>query len=161
VRHTLVLGLCAALALAMFLLERRITMPATATTESARDMLGPPAVIPLATPEPPAKIVVDQPVPEALARGQVFIQYRTENLRIEPVFGPTALGVTPRIGHIHVVLDNAPWHWADASGEPLIIVGLPPGPHEIDVTLADANHHFLDRAAVSFVVPDTSQHRPS
>src|ERR1700749_3278448 len=96
VRHTLVLGLCAELALAMFLLERRITMPATATTESARDMLGPPAVVPLATPEPPAKILFDQPVPEALARGQVFIQYRTENLRIEPVFGPTALGVTPR-----------------------------------------------------------------
>jgi hypothetical protein len=156
-----VLGLCVALALAMFILGRFTMMPATATTESARDVLGPPAVVPLAAPEPPAKIVVDQPVPGALAKGQVFIQYRAENLRIEPVFGPNALDVTPRIGHIHVVLDDAPWHWADASGEPLIIVGLPPGPHKIDVTLADANHHFLDRAAVSFVVPDIGQHHPS
>ena len=51
------------------------------------------------------------------------IQYRADNLRIVPVFGPAALSVTPRIGHI------ASWHWVDASGEPLIIQGLTPGPH--------------------------------
>jgi hypothetical protein len=160
VRRSLILALCSALALATFILGRSTVMPATATTESARDVLGPPAVVPLTAPQPPAKIIVDQPVPEALAKGQVFIQYRAENLRIEPVFGPNALAVTPRIGHIHVTLDDAPWHWADASGEPLIIVGLLPGPHKIDVILADANHHLLDRAAVSFVVPDISEQHP-
>jgi Family of unknown function (DUF6130) len=160
VRRSLAFGLCATLTLVIFVFGRCMMIPAT-TTESARDVLGPPAVEPLTAPEPPAKIIVDQPVAEALAQGQVFIQYRVENLRIEPVFGPTALDVTPRIGHIHVVLDNAPWHWADASGEPLVVVGLPPGPHTIDVTLADANHRFLDRAAVSFVVPDVGQHHPS
>jgi hypothetical protein len=88
----------------------------------------------------------------------VFIQYRAENLRILPVFGPGALEVSPRIGHIHVVVDDATWHWADASGEPLIIVGLPPGPHKVDVILANANHQPLDRATLAFTVPQTATH---
>src|SRR5437667_4356244 len=33
--------------------------------------------------------------------------------------------------HIHVTVDDAPWRWADASGEPLIINGLPAGPHKV------------------------------
>jgi hypothetical protein len=110
-------------------------------------------VVPLTAPQPPAKLIVDPPIPEALAKGQVFIQYRAENLRIEPVFGPEALKVTPRIGHIHVVVDGAPWHWADASGEPVILVGLPSGPHKVEIILADANHHPLDRVTTNFVVP--------
>jgi hypothetical protein len=90
-----------------------------AMAQTAREVLGPAAVVPLAE-QPPAKIIVDPPLAEPLSRGLVFIQYRTENLRIVPVFGPKALDVSPRIGHIHVVVDDAPWHWADASGEPLI-----------------------------------------
>ena len=39
-----------------------------------------------------------------------------ENMRIAPVFGPGALSVSPRVGHIHVTVDEAPWRWADASG---------------------------------------------
>jgi hypothetical protein len=83
----------------------------------------------------------------------VFIQYRAENLRIVPVFGPNALDVSPRIGHIHVIVDDAPWHWADTSGEPLILVGLPLGPHKVQIILANANHQPLDKAVVEFVVP--------
>jgi hypothetical protein len=60
-----------------------------------------------------------------------------KNLRIVPVFGPKALEVSPRIGHIHVTVDNAPWHWADASGDPLIIAFLPPGPHNVEIILAN------------------------
>ena len=84
---------------------------------SAADVNGPAAVAPLAQPQPPAKLIVDPPLAGPLSKGAVFIQYRAENLRIEPVFGPDALKVTPRIGHIHVVVDDAPWHWADASGD--------------------------------------------
>lgn len=130
-----------------------------ASAQSARDILGPAAVVPLGEPQPPARIVVDPPLPGPLAKGQVFIQYRAENLRIEPVFGPNALDVSPRIGHIHVTVDGAPWHWADASGEPVILVGLPAGPHRIEIILADANHQPLDRAVVAFVVPDTGASR--
>jgi hypothetical protein len=52
--------------------------------QTARDVRGKAGVIPLAS-EPPAKIIVDPPLPDALARGLVVVQYRTENLRIVPV----------------------------------------------------------------------------
>jgi hypothetical protein len=64
-----------------------------------------------------------------------------------PVFGPAALDVSPRIGHIHVTVDDAPWHWADASGETLIVQYLPKGPHRILIELVDANHQALDRGS--------------
>ena len=83
----------------------------------------------------------------------MFIQYRAENLRIVQVFGPAALAVSPRIGHIHVTVDDLPWHWADASGEQLIITGLPVGPHKVLIELVNANHQTLDQQIVSFVVP--------
>jgi hypothetical protein len=38
--------------------------------------------------------------------GRVFIQYRTENLRILPVFDATALQVSPRVGHLHDKVDD-------------------------------------------------------
>lgn len=120
--------------------------------QSARDIRGADPVVPLEN-EPPARIVVDPPLPESLAKGFVFIQYRAENLHIVPVFGPKALDDSPRIGHIHVTVDDAPWHWADASGEPLIIVGLPVGQHKVLIELVDANHETLDSAVVNFVVP--------
>ena len=126
-----------------------------AKAQTAREVLGPAAVVPLAEKQPPAKIIVDPPLPGPFAHGQVFIQYRAENLRIVPVFGPNALDVSPRIGHIHVSVDDAPWHWADASGEPLILVGLAAGPHKVRITLANANHQPLDEAAVEFVVPES------
>ena len=121
--------------------------------QTARDIRGPAAVIPLAT-EPPAKIVVDPPLPDALARGLVVIQYRTENLRIVPVFGPGALDVSPRIGHLHLTVDDAPWHWVDSSGEPLIIQALSPGPHRILIELADPTHRVIDQAVVKLVIPE-------
>lgn len=120
---------------------------------SAADVNGPAAVAPLAQPQPPAKLIVDPPLAGPLSKGAVFIQYRAENLRIEPVFGPEALKVTPRIGHIHVVVDGAPWHWADASGEPVILVGLPAGKHTVTIILADPTHKPLDHKTVEFTVP--------
>ena len=85
-----------------------------------------------------------------------MIQYRAENLRIVPVFGKAALAVSPRIGHIHVTVDDAPWHWLDASGEPLVITGLPAGPHKVLIELVNATHQTLDYGVVSFEVPQRS-----
>lgn len=124
-----------------------------AAAQTARDVRGPPAVVPLIDAEPPARLVVDPPVPEPLTLGRVVIQYRTENLRVVQVFGPAALDVSPRIGHVHVTVDDLPWHWADASGEAIIITRLPPGPHRVLVELVDANHRTLDRGTVAFTVP--------
>jgi hypothetical protein len=136
------------------LIAATVIPPAPAAmAQTAREVLGPAAVVPLTQPQPPARIIVDPPLAGSLAHGLVFIQYRAENLRIVPVFGPNALDVSPRIGHIHIAVDGAPWHWADASGDPLFIVGLPAGPHKVEIILADANHQPLDRAVVAFVVP--------
>ena len=124
----------------------------TAMAQTARDIRGPAPVVPLAS-EPSPRIVIDAPLADWLAGGRVVIQYRTENLRIVPVFGPNALDVSPRIGHIHVTVDDTPWRWADASGEPLIINCLPPGPHKVLIELVDANHRTLDKGTVTFVTP--------
>lgn len=116
-------------------------------------------VVPLGMDQPPAHIAVDPPLPAALARGVVVLEYRTENIRIVPVFGPAALSVSPRVGHLHVSLDDLPWDWADASGVPVIIQNLPPGPHRVTLELNDANHHALDKRVVEFVVPDLGQQK--
>jgi hypothetical protein len=137
-----------------FVAATSVLLASAAMAQTAKEVLGPAAVVPLAEPQPPAKIIVDPPLAEPLSRGLVFIQYRAENLRIVPVFGPNALDVSPRIGHIHVIVDDAPWHWADTSGEPLILVGLPAGPHKVRIILANANHQPLDQATVEFVVPE-------
>lgn len=117
-----------------------------------------PAPLPVAS-EPAPRLHVDEPLPEALARGLAVIRYRTDNLRILPVFGPAALDVTPRVGHLHVTVDGAPWHWADAGGVPLIIQGLPAGPHTILVELADSNHRVIEGKAVTFIIPELTAAR--
>jgi hypothetical protein len=127
----------------------------TAMAQNATDTCRPASVIPLTGSEPPAKIVIDPPLPGPLAsRGVAIIQYCAQNLHIAPVFGPNALAVSPRVGHIHVRLDDASWVWADASGNPIILMGLPPGPHKVLIELEDANHHSLDKGIVTFVVPE-------
>jgi hypothetical protein len=121
--------------------------------QTAREARGAAAIVPLQS-EPPAKIIVDPPLVEPLSHGQVVVQYRTENLHIVPVFGPAALAVSPRIGHVHVTVDDYKWVWADASGEALDVVGLLPGPHKILIQLETANHQLLDQGVVKFTVPD-------
>jgi Family of unknown function (DUF6130) len=79
-------------------------MAFAAAVQSAKDVKGATALVAIPN-EPPAKLVVDPPVSEQLALGRVFIQYRTENLRILPVFGNAALGVSPRVGHLPYYVD--------------------------------------------------------
>ena len=79
--------------------------------------------------EPPPKLIVDDPLPDLLDKGIVWIQYRTENVRIVPVFGKGALSVSPRVGHLHIHVDDLPWLWADASDLNTVdIAGMPPAP---------------------------------
>ena len=104
-----------------------------AAAQSAGQVCGAAAVIPLTGSEPPAKIVIDPPLAEPLAN---------------------ALAASPRVGHIHVRVDDASWVWADASGNPIILQGLVPGPHKVLIDLVDANHHTLDQGTVTFVVPE-------
>ena len=132
----------------------------SALAQNATHTCQPAQVIPLAGTEPAAKLVIDAPLAGPLAsRGVVVIAYCAENLRIAPVFGPGALTVSPRVGHIHVTVDALPWHWADASGTPLILRGLRPGPHQVLIELVDADHQPVDKGTVTFDVPATERQR--
>jgi len=125
----------------------------TVSAQSARDIRGPSPLVAIEN-EPLAKIIVDPPLAEQLAKGLVFIQYRAENLRVVPVFGKGALTVSPRIGHVHITVDDNSWHFVDASGETVILVGLKPGPHSVLFELADPTHMVITSQTVKFVVPD-------
>jgi hypothetical protein len=125
-----------------------------AAAQTAKDIKGATPLVAVPN-EPPAKLIVDPPIPEQLALGRVFIQYRTENLRILPVFGTAALSVSPRLGHLHYYLDDQAWPTVDTSGETVVFVGLPPGPHKVRLELADATHKPVPGASkvVEFTVP--------
>jgi hypothetical protein len=109
--------------------------------------------------EPAPKLVVDPPLPEGLAIGVFWAQYRVENVHIVSVFGAGALQASPRIGHLHITVDDLPWWWADASDNNTVdIAGFPPGPHKVTIALVDANHNPFPGqvAVVPFTVPDSA-----
>ncbi|QIE26342.1 hypothetical protein SBC1_43820 (plasmid) [Caballeronia sp. SBC1] len=115
--------------------------------------------------EPPPKLIVDPtPLAAGLAHGIVWIQYRVENVHIVPVFGAAALNVSPRIGHLHVHIDDLPWGWVEANDVNTIsVAGLPPGQHKMLVELVDAQHHVFAgcaecRQTVTFTVPEGTPH---
>ena len=94
--------------------------------------------------EPAPKLIVDPPLPDLLDQGVVWIQWRAENVHIVPVFGKGALNASPRVGHLHVHVDDLPWLWADASDINTIdLAGMPPGPHKILIELVNANHEVF------------------
>ncbi len=113
--------------------------------------------------EPPPKLIVDPPLPDLLAHtpSVVWIQWRAENVHIVPVFGKGALNVSPRVGHLHIQVDDMPWLWADASNINTIdVAGLPPGPHKIRIDLVDANHEVFpgQSKTVKFTIPKGASH---
>jgi hypothetical protein len=137
-----------------------IVLTASAFAQTAQDLRGRTPFIPIGK-EPPAQLVVDSPNPQALAVGIVLIQYRAENVHIVPVFGPAAVNVFPRVGHLHINVDDLPWHWADASDTGTIDVkDLTPGPHKVRVDLVDGNHQLFpgQSKTITFTVPETAPH---
>ena len=50
----------------------------SASAQTAKDVKGATPLVAVPN-ESPAKLIVDPPIPEQLALGRVFIQYRTEN----------------------------------------------------------------------------------
>jgi hypothetical protein len=99
---------------------------------------------------------VDAALPDLLDQGVVWIQWRAENVHIVPVFGKGAVNASPRVGHLHVHVDDLPWWWADASDINTIdLAGMPPGPHKILIELVNANHEVFpgQSQTVTFTVP--------
>jgi Family of unknown function (DUF6130) len=107
--------------------------------------------------EPAPKLIVDPPLPEGLVQGVFWAQYRVENLRIVPVFGPGARQVSPRVGHLHIIVDDLPWWWADASDNNTVdIANFPPGKHKVTIRLVDADHNVFpgQEATFTFTIPE-------
>jgi hypothetical protein len=128
---------------------------AAAGVRSAKDVRGATPYIELAN-EPEPRLIVDPPLPDLLDRGVVWIQWRAENVHILPVFGKGALNASPRIGHLHIHVDDLPWWWADPSNVNTIdLAGMPPGPHKIRIELVNANHEVFpgQSKTVTFTVP--------
>jgi hypothetical protein len=131
-----------------------------AFAQSAREVRGSTPYLAVEN-EPPPKLIVDPPLAAGLAQGIAWIQYRVENVRILQVFGAGALNVSPRVGHLHIRVDDLPWLWADASDNNTVdIAGLPPGQHKVKIELVDANHTVFPGCAtcsqtVTFTVPET------
>jgi hypothetical protein len=112
--------------------------------------------------EPPAKLIVDPPAPDLLKQGIVWIEWRVENVVMGPMLGREALGATPRVGHLHIHVDDLPWLWADFSTNPIDVAFLPPGPHKIRVELVNAMHQPVPGQShtVTFTIPEGATPSP-
>ena len=134
----------------------------SALAQSAKDIRGPSPYVAVKN-EPAPKLIVDPPLPEGLAQGVFWAQYRVENLRIVPVFGTGARQVSPRIGHLHVIVDDLPWWWADAGDNNTVdIANLPPGQHKVTIQLVDADHTVFPGQVktLTFTIPQGASHSP-
>ena len=137
-----------------------------ATNAFAQEVRGASPYVAIENESPPRLIVDPTPLAAGLAHGIVWIQYHAENVRIVPVFGAGALNVSPRIGHLHVHIDDLPWGWVEATPDnnTISVAGLPPGQHKMLVELVDAAHHVFAGCAeckqsVTFTVPEGAPHQ--
>jgi hypothetical protein len=116
-----------------------------------------PSLLPV-TNEAAPRLTVDAPLPGPLARGAVLVPYHVENLRILPLLGEAANDVSPRVGHLHVTLDDLPWRWGEFSNDgTIVVVGLPAGAHKLRIDLAGPEHKIFTGETIDFVVPVAAQ----
>lgn len=133
-----------------------VPLPNPAAAQTARDVRGPSPYDTIEA-EPAPRLIVDPPFPEPLKHGIFQAQYRVENLRIVPVFNAAAVKVTPRIGHLHIIVDDLSWWWADASDNNTVdVANLQPGPHKVTIRLVNPNHEPFpgQEAVLRFNVPE-------
>jgi hypothetical protein len=108
--------------------------------------------------EPAPRLIVQPPLPGPLARGVVYIPYQVENLRILPLGGAAAGKVSPRVGHLHITLDDLPWFWADyGQSNTIILGGLPRGQHKVLIEVVDPEGKVFTGQTLTFSTPGTSQ----
>jgi hypothetical protein len=123
-------------------------LAASALAQSAASL-----VVPIEN-EPAPRLFVEPPLPGPLASGVTFIPYRVENLRILPVGGPAAKNVSPRVGHLHITVDDLPWAWADyGQSNTIILVNLPSGEHKVLIEVVDPEGGLLTSKTLTFKSP--------
>ncbi|MBY5592365.1 hypothetical protein HFO49_33960 [Rhizobium leguminosarum] len=124
-----------------------------ACTVFATDVVAQSTVVPVDN-EPAPKLIVEPPLPGPLAKGVVFLPYRVENVRILPLGGPAARNVSPRVGHLHITVDDLPWAWADyGQSNTVILVGMSRGQHKVLIEVVDAEGSVFTKQTVTFQSP--------
>lgn len=104
--------------------------------------------------EPAPTLFVGPPLPDLLRQGIVFIPYRVENVRIVPLAGPVARAISPRVGHLHITVDDLPWFWADfGQSNTIVLAGMAGGQHKVKVELVDAEGGPFAVETVTFQTP--------
>ena len=104
--------------------------------------------------EPAPRLIVPQPLPGPLSQGVVYIPYRAEKLRILPVGGPAARNVSPRVGHLHITVDDLPWPWVDyGQSNTIILGGLPRSQHKVLIEVVDPEGNVFTKQTVTFHSP--------
>lgn len=104
--------------------------------------------------EPAPRLIVEPPLPGPLAQGTAFIPYRVENLRIMAVGGAAARDVSPRVGHLHITVDDLPWQWADyGESNTIILIGMPRGKHKVLLEVVDPEGTVFTGQTVTFDSP--------
>jgi hypothetical protein len=129
------------------------TLTADPGTEIATGAWARSTVVPLDD-EPAPRLVVEPPLPGPLAQGVAYIPYRVENLRILPLGGAAARDVSPRVGHLHITVDDLPWQWADyGQSNTIILIAMPQGRHTVLIELVDPEGHVFTGQTVTFNSP--------
>jgi hypothetical protein len=124
-------------------------------TFAATEALPQSAVVPIDD-EPAPRLIVEQPLPGPLAQGVAYIPYRVENLRILPLGGAAAREVSPRVGHLHITVDDLPWQWADfGQSNTVILIAMPRGQHRVLIQLVDPEGKVFTEQTVTFNSPGT------
>lgn len=104
--------------------------------------------------EPAPKLIVKPPLPGPLARNVVFIPYQVDNLRILPLGGEFASKVSPRVGHLHITVDDLPWFFADyGQSNTIILGGLTRGEHKVLIEVVDPEGNVYTGQTITFNSP--------
>jgi hypothetical protein len=108
--------------------------------------------------EPAPRLIVQPPLPGPLARGVVYIPYQVENLRVLPLGGAAAGNVSPRVGHLHITIDDLPWFLADyGQSNTIILGGMPRGQHKVLIEVVDPEGKVFTGQTVTFYAPGSSK----
>ena len=129
------------------------TLEADPGTEIATGAWAQSTVVPIDD-EPAPRLIVEPPLPGPLAQGVAFIPYRVENLRILPVGGAAARDVSPRVGHLHITVDDLPWQWADfGQSNTIILIAMPRGEHKVLIEVVDPDGKVFTGQTLTFTSP--------
>lgn len=108
--------------------------------------------------EPTPKLILSEPRADVLKDGYVYLPFRVENMAILPLYteihGQEATKLKPKIGHLHVMVDDNGWNWIHALTDAIYFGPLSPGAHKVQLELVDAAHSVIEVQTIEVTVPE-------